>query len=640
VDKSWSRRGFLKAAGTGSVALSGAAAAENHGNVESAAKAGDESRTPWFLRADGPWKAQLSKPEYQGRLKFEFDAKVPLRDGVHLSANIWRPDAPGKFPVVLMYTPYDSTSQWVMGEGQYFASHGYAFAGIDLRGRYGSEGKSYLYWHTDWKNGGFEGYDVQDVLSWLGERPWSAGKIAMQGPSYLAMVQWMGAYVGSPYLAALVPECSPGDHYNNVFPGGAFQLGNSVLFLTKLGGNRTNNDDLRYFQPWQQIYWHLPLRTTDETFLTKKIQVWQDFLDHPDHDDYWRFSVASWPGVGQLTPGKYSQVKVPTLNITGWYDQVQQDTINNYMEIVRYGPPDLRDKHQLIVGPWRHNAYVRKTGDIDFGPEAGIDFRPIKLRWYDRWLKGIHNGITEEPPVNIFVMADNAWRSEQQWPLTRAIETKHHLHSGGKANSRFGDGTLSLAAPGHEPEDTFIYDPADPVPTYGNIEPWQNYMGADADGPRDRRAIQRRDDVLVYTSQELDRNVEVTGRILMKLYAATSAPDTDFTAILNDVGPDGYSQILGDGITRARYRETFTRQQLLTPGQVYEYTIDLMSVSHVFQKGHRIQVEISSSNFPNYDRNPNTGHPLGEDAEIQKATQTIYHNEHYSSHIILPIVST
>lgn len=206
-------------------------AAADRGDAQSTPNLNDGNRTPWFLRDDLPWKGKLSKPEYEGKLRFEFDAKVRLRDGVHLSANIWRPDAPGKFPVVLMYTPYDSTSKWVMGEGQYFASHGYAFAGVDLRGRYGSEGNSYLYWHTDWKNGGFEGYDVQDTIGWLGTQPWSSGKVAMQGPSYLAMVQWMGGYLGSPYLAALVPECSPGDHYNNVFPGELSSWATAFCFL-------------------------------------------------------------------------------------------------------------------------------------------------------------------------------------------------------------------------------------------------------------------------------------------------------------------------------------------------------------------------------------------------------------------------
>jgi putative CocE/NonD family hydrolase len=241
--------------------------------------------------------------------------------------------------------------------------------------------------------------------------------------------------------------------------------------------------------------------------------------------------------------------------------------------------------------------------------------------------------------VNVFIMGDNKWRGEKQWPISRAIATKYYFHGSGKANSRFGDGQLSTTEPGTESVDTFIYDPDDPVPTYGNVEPWQDYLSDDVDGARDRRAIQHRDDILIYVTPELDRDVEVTGRILVTLFAATNARDTDFTAILNDLGPDGYARILADGIVRGRYRTSFKKQELLTPGTIYEYTIDLMSISHVFKKGHRIQIEISSSNFPNYDRNPNTGHALGEDAELQKAKQTIYHERRYPSHMLLPIVA-
>ena len=593
----------------------------------------------WFLDEDSSWSKLLSKPEHD--VLFEFDVKVPLRDGVELSANIWRPKAPGKFPVVLVYTPYDSTGAGIVNLAQFYATRGYAFAGIDIRGRYGSGGVSYLYWHQNWREGGFEGYDVQDVLEWLGHRPWSTGKVGMEGGSYLAMVQWLGAYLGSEYLAAMIPECSPGDHYNNCFPGGAFQLGNNVLFLTKLGGTRTDSDGLDSYFDWRALYNHLPLSTTDLSFVGKKVQLWQDLLDHPDReDDYWRFSVAKWPAVGELTPGKYAKVNVPTLSITGWYDQVQQDTINNYLEMVQYGPSHLRDKHRLIVGPWRHTSFRRVTGDIDFGRDAEIDLRSIKLRWYDFWLKNIPNGILDEPPVSIFVMGKNKWRTEQHWPLDRAVQTKYHFHSSGRANSRFGDGGLSTVSPADESVDVFTYDPADPVPSYGNVEPWQDRLSKDVDGPRDRRAIQARPDVLVYTTPPLDRDVEVTGRVFAKVFAATSAPDTDFTAILNDVGPDGYSRILADGIIRGRYRTSFLKQQLLTPGTVYEFTIDLMSISHVFKKGHCIQVEISSSNFPNYDRNPNTGHTLGEDAELKKAKQTIYHDHRYPSHILLPVVGS
>ena len=588
----------------------------------------------WFVRNDPSWVDKLSQPQYE--IKLEFDVKVLMRDGAKLSANIWRPKAEGKFPVIFMYNPYDNTSRRMIEKAQYFVPRGYVFAAIDVRGRYDSEGASYLYWDPDWRNGKFDGQDVYDCHTWLGEQPWSTGKIGMTGGSYLGFVQWMGAPLANPYLTTLIPYVSPDDHYDNVFPNGALQLSNSLNLLSGLGNLTANNNrDLRsYFYNYDKLYRHLPIRTMDEALFGQTDILWQDLIDHPDNDHYWRFSVGDRPRAGEMSAGKYPQVKVPTLNITGWYDQVSQATINNYLGMVRYGPEELRDQHHLLVGPWRHGVGPREVGDLDYGPEADVDFLPIELRWYDYWLKGIDNGMMDEPPVDIFVMGENRWRSEQEWTLSRAQETKYYFHSSGRANTRFGDGSLNTTPPADEPTDSFVYDPEDPVPTYGgNVS-----MYPSTGGPRDQRAIQRRDDVLVYTGGTLTKDIEVTGRILTKVYAASSAADTDFTAKLVDVHPNGYAQLLAEGIIRARYRNSFKKQELLTPEEVYEYTVDLWSVSHVFQKGHKIQVEISSSNFPKYDRNPNTGHKYGEDAELEKATQMMYHNSQYPSHIIFPVV--
>lgn len=584
----------------------------------------------WFVPNDSSWLDKLSQPQYE--IAFEHDIRIPMRDGLKLSANIWRPKAEGKFPVIFVYTPYDNSSESMIVKAKYFVPRGYVFAAIDVRGRHDSPGESYLYWKPDWRNGKFDGLDVYDSQTWLGEQPWSSGKIGMTGGSYLGFVQWMGAHLGNKYLACLIPYVSPDDHYDNIYPNGALQLSNSVSLLSNLGNLthvNSNRINLRtHFWDWDKLLRHLPIRTMDEALFGQKDILWQDLIDHPDNDEYWRFSVGDRPRVGEMSAGKYPQVKAPTLNITGWYDQVSQATINNYLGMVRYGPKELRDKHHLLVGPWLHGVGPRQVGDLDYGPEAAVDFLPIELRWYDYWLKGIENGMMEEPPVNIFVMGENRWRSEREWPLSRAVETKYYFHSAGRANSRFGDGTLHVNAPAREPTDSFVYDPADPVPTHGG------HVG----GPLDQRAIQRRDDVLVYTGEVLDNDIEVTGRILAKVYAETSARDTDFTVKLVDVHPNGYAQLLAEGIIRGRYRNSFRKQELITPGELNEYTVDLWSISHVFLKGHRIQVEISSSNFPKYDRNPNTGHKFGEDAELQKATQTIYHNSQYPSHIILPSV--
>ena len=654
------RRDVVKAlAGAAAAALplgSAAAQADSQSaraplSSESAGRADRTSNDPWFLHDDARWVSQLSQPRYE--IAFEFNVKtVAMRDGINLAANIWRPKAEGRFPVIYIHIAYDKSHRsFAIERAKFFVPRGYVFIAIDNRGRHDSEGVPYFYWHKDWRNGGFEGQDVQDCLNWIGQQKWCSGKIGMTGPSYLGFSQWMGATLGSPYLTTLIPYVTPDDHYDNVFPSGAFQLTNSMHCLAVIGGSRTNNDALESsFFDWNKLVRHLPLRTLDKAMLGKTVDVWQDFMDHPDNDHYWRFSVGDRLRPGEMGPGRYSQVKVPTLSVAGWYDQVSQATINNYLGMVKYGPESLRTKHHLIVGPWEHGAGVRKIGDLDFGPDANVENQPadlrwspywlksIELRWYDYWLQGIDNGMIGEPPVSIFVMGKNKWRTEAHWPLSRAVDTKYYIRSAGRANSRFGDGTLRLDAPSEEPTDGFVYDPDDPVPTLGNIQPWQGFGIPNSDGPRDQRGIQNRNDVLVYTSEPLVKDTEVSGRVLFKLYAASTAVDTDYTAKLVDLHPTGYAQSLMEGITRARYRNSFKRQEPLTPGTIYEYTIDLWSVSHVFQVGHRMQVELSSSNFPKYDRNPNTGGKFGEDTRLQKAQQTIHHNGAHASHIVLPIV--
>ena len=595
----------------------------------------------WFVRKDISWVGKLSQPEYE--ITFQYNVEVPLRDGVVLSANIWRPKSEGRFPVIFIHTPYDKTMAHasimidVIDRAKYFVPRGYAVVAIDARGRYGSGGKPYLFWDTDWRQGKFEGQDVQDCLAWLAMQRWSSGKVGMTGGSYLAYLQWMGAQLGSPYLKAMIPYGSPDDHYNTVNTDGTLSLAHAVIDML-VGTSHTMDLNLRsdYFD-WEKLYRHLPLRTLDEAMLGSKNPVWQDFMDHPNNDAYWHLgSIGEHDSVGQMGSGRYAQVKVPTLNITGWYDAVEQSTINNYLGMVQYGPESLRDKHRLIIGPWVHSLGSRKTGDLDFGPDAAQDFYLIEQRWFDYWLKGISNGIMDEPPVEIFVTGTNIWRGEPEWPVGRAKEVSYYLHGEAPANSRFGRGKLSPNPPASEGKDQFQYDPNDPVPTYGGGV----LMYPDSGGPRDRRSIQRRDDVLVYTGDALTDDREVTGRILVKLYAASSAKDTDFTASLVDVHPDGYSELLNYGVIRARHRNSLKTEELIVPNEVYKYTIDLWSVSHVFLKGHRIQIEISSSNFPRYDRNLNTGHTINQDAEIQKATQTIYHDSQYPSCVILPVLNT
>lgn len=570
-----------------------------------------------------------AEPEYEIRL--EIDSRVPMRDGSHLSADVYRPKANGRFPVILVMTPYDNASQWPVSVAKYFVPRGYVAVLVDTRGSFDSEGEAYMY--------NFHGPDVYDTNMWIGAQPWSDGKIGTIGGSSLAYVQWVGAVTGPPGLACMVPLVSPDDHYDNVFPSGAFQLSNSLSLLLSNGGQpvlgRTLTDAGIY--DWDRIYRHLPLKTTDDLLVGRKSRFYQDWIAHPTNDEYWRFGPGDRLGPGKMGPGQYDKVNVPTLNISGWYDQVSQATINNYLGMVEYGPPSLKNKHRLIMGPWPHGVPTTestKAGPVDFGPSAGLDTMKTALRWFDECLKGRDIGVMNEPPVQIFVMGENVWRNESEWPLKRAQYTKYFLRSTGPANSLFGKGTLSTSSPGEEQPDRYTYNPDDPVPTLGG----NANMRPSTRGAVDQRSVQVRYDVLVYTSDSLAEAVEVTGPIHVVLYASSSAPDTDFTGKLFDVHPNGQAVILTEGIVRARLRNSFKKEELINPGEIYQYTIDLWSTSNVFKKGHRIGLEISSSNFPKYDRNPNTGHPFGQDAELRPADQIIYHDAERPSHVVLPVI--
>jgi len=294
---------------------------------------------------------------------------------------------------------------------------------------------------------------------------------------------------------------------------------------------------------------------------------------------------------------------------------------------------------RLIVGPWLHSTlFPNVNGEVDFGvlsQGVGIDLEGIMLRWFDHWLKGVDTGMLAEPPVKLFVLGENRWRDESEWPPARARATRYYLHSGGRANTLAGDGRLGVDTPGREPPDHYLYDPRNPVPTRGGgLCCWP---GAVPGGAYDQRPVEARPDVLVYTTPTLERAIEVTGPVTATLWARTSAPDTDFTAKLVDVGPDGYARNLTDGIIRARYRNGTARAEPIEPGQIHEYRIDLWATSNLFRAGHRIRLEISSSNFPRFDRNPNTGGALATDRDLQPAAQTILHDAEHPSHVVLPV---
>jgi len=549
-------------------------------------------------------------------VKKEFHVKVPMRDGVILSADIFRPEAAGTFPVILMRTPYDNNS--LIAKGIQYARRGYALVAQDCRGRYDSAGEFYA-WHNEVK----DGYDTQE---WIGRQPWCNGKIGTAGGSYLGLVQWLAAPLRSQYLKTMVPRVITSNFYDSPnYSGGAFQLALNMLWgFRQLG--RTNQNIEHY--NWPELFRTLPLITADEA-AGRKITFWKDWVRHPSYGDYWKeVSIEE----------KYEQINVPALIMGGWYDLYSKQAFVNYNGMVqRGGTEEARKGTKMIMGAWPHPLSASTiTGEVDFGADSKYDLEGMELRWFDYWLKGIDNGIMNEAPIKLFIMGANYWRDEYEWPLARTQYVNYYFHSSGRANSLSGNGTLSTTLPEDEPPDRYIYNPDNPVPTLGG----NNCCSPDivAWGAYDQRPAEQRNDVLVYTTPVIQCDIEVTGPIVVKLYASSSTPDTDFTAKLVDVFPDGYAMNLCDGIIRARYRESFEEAKLMKPGTVYEFTIDCWVTGNVFKAGHRIRVEISSSNFPRFDRNPNTGHEFGMDSELSIAEQKVYHNRNYPSHIILPVI--
>ena len=559
------------------------------------------------------------------------DVKIPMRDGVQTSADMYFPEGDGPFPVILLRTPYDNgpwaETGWPGSRYRDFVTHGYVYVIQDCRGRYDSEGEFYP-WHQEVE----DGYDTR---KWIAQQPWSNGKIGLVGPSYMGMVQWLGALENSDYLTAMMPASTPIDGWiwGNQYVNGAYQLA-----LNHGWGFSTTN---RTSQPtgmhdWMKLHRFLPLIDTAKVATGTENPFIRDWIKHPTYDDYWRKISAE---------DKFAKFNVPIYNLAGWFDAYPAAAFRGFSGVRTHAKSEkIRRSQRILVGPWPHGlSRSSRTGEVDFGPDSLIDLEALTLRWNDYWLKGIDNGIMDEPPVRIFVMGANVWRDEHEWPLARTQFTNFYLHSQGNANSLHGgDGTLSVTSPGeNESPDQYSYDPENPVyERGGNFSYSIPGVGGSGElsGPFDQRPNERRDDVLVYTSEPLTEDLEVTGPLTCKLYISSSAPDTDFVVRLVDVHPGGRALNFSEGILRVRYRESWESPQLMEPGQVYAITIEMQPTSLVFKKGHRIRVDVTSSDFPHFDRNPNTGHEFGMDAEVQIAEQTIYHNTKYPSHIVLPVI--
>ena len=569
----------------------------------------------------------ISQPVHEVKMMYGLD--VPMRDGVRLSTDVYLPDAEGPFPAILIRTPYNNNAEGVVEDCLYYASRGFAAVSQDVRGRWDSEGEWYTFIH--------EAQDGFDTQEWIGSQPWCDGNVGTAGGSYVAMVQWQAAPLRSQYLKAMVPQVGYSNFYHNwVYTGGAFQLAFNLRWGAIQMHTRTNQVQYLWMPESNHLttlHWHLPLISMDEAS-GRDSKIWKDWINHPSYDDYWR----------SMRPVEehYADIQVPAYGVGGWFDVFLQSTLNNFMGVNEHGRPPGKGNQRITIGPWTHNCgnkgANRRTGDVDFGDAVKIDLRREHIRWFDYWLKGVQNSIADEPPVNVFVMGANRWRRSSDWPIPSTEYTPYYLRSGGNANSLFGDGGLDTAAPSSEPHDHFDYDPQHPVMTIGGSTCCSEDVTPVSMGPRDQQPAEWRPDVLVYDTPALEEDVEVTGPVSLVLYASSSARDTDFTAKLVDVHPGGTAINVAQGIIRARYRDSWEEPSLLEPGEIYRYDIDLWSTSNCFLEGHRIRVEISSSNFPQFDRNPNTGNPFGMDSETQIARQTIHHDSEHPSHILLPVI--
>ena len=554
---------------------------------------------------------QIGSAQQTYEVAIDFNRRVPMRDRTELSADVYRPKTPGRFPVILNRTPYTKTSASNFKIAQYFVAHGYVVVFMDVRGRGDSDGTFEPY-----RNDGQDGYDT---IEWCAAQQWSTGKVGTLGGSYNGAIQWLTAVKQPPHLATMIVLASPSDPFVEWPTGQPLPVDISWYHFT--AGHVLQNMEA---VDWKKLYEHLPLITMDEA-MGRPNRFWKEEVEHARLDSWWEYKRYQ---------NKYERVRVPVLNISGWYDDEQVGTPLNFVGVTTKGKTaEIRRSQRLLIGPWPHaiNSST-KIGQIDFGPTAVIDINAYWLRWFDYWLKGIDNGLSHEPPVRIFVMSENVWRYENEWPIARTQWTKYYLHSNGKANTLSGDGSLSTTQPANEPADNYSYDPAKPVTFITDAS------FAQIGGPDDYRAIEERPDVLVYTSEPLTDDLEVCGPIRVRLAAASSARDTDFMAKLIDVWPNGYAQRLNDGMVRARFREGMDKPSLIEPGRVYDYDLDLWNTCQLYRKGHRFRIEISSSAFPKYDRNLNTGEALGQTSRMQVAEQTIYHDGKHLSYVVLPIV--
>jgi putative CocE/NonD family hydrolase len=559
-------------------------------------------------------------------IRIERYLAAPMRDGVKLYGDLYRPARQGKFPVLIVRTPYGVQRDGVHQNMIKFAQHGYAVYVQDVRGRYESEGK--------WDPFRFEANDGHDTIEWAAKQPWSNGKVGLEGGSYLGHVQWRAATQSPPSLVTMFPAVASTSIYKNwLTHGGANRLSfnygwgvvrmpNRIMLPQYWHTEEYAPPELRY----ETILKRLPLGELDQQAAGQVVPHWRDWIKHQSYDDYWQ-AISD--------EEHFAKVKVPVHTSGGWFDIFVNGTISGFTGMRKNGGTErARRESKMLIGAWGHGP-SQKFGDVDFGPTANRDLFERELRWYDHYLKGEDNGVDREPPVEIFYMGVNKWKHADDWPVPGTKFTPYYLSSSGKANSATGDGKLASTQPSGSGTDKYQYDPNNPVPTVGG----NNCCGTPTlAGPMDQRPIESRPDVLVYTSEALQSSVAIAGPVKMKLFAATDGRDTDWMVKLVDVHPNGFAMNVAEGILRARFRNGVENMELLQPNQVYEFEVDMAGTANVFRPGHRIRIDITSSNFPQFDRNPNTGENLGASSRVRTAAQVVHHGGQRASHVVLPVV--
>jgi putative CocE/NonD family hydrolase len=538
---------------------------------------------------------------------------VPMRDGIRLATDIYRDDSVANAPVVLMRTPYDRTK--AKGSAERFTKAGYVAVIQDCRGTRASEGVMAPY-----NNEGQDGYDT---IEWITRQPWCSGRVGMTGGSYVGAVQWQAAAEHPPGLAAIAPQATWSSFYRNIYLGGAVRLS---LIAGWIAGNTAKPEGARPAD-MNVALMRLPLSEVDDAIGWP--MPWLDaFLTHPEPNGFWtRLDLTS----------RLPDLTLPALHVVGYYDFFSRESVGNFMIMQNQARDSTTRKQQrLILGPWDHGSVGKtKVAEVDFGPEAAVDTMALQLDWFDRHLKQDDAARSKAfPPVRFFSKGDNAWHDAQSWPPEGFTATSFHLRSDGKANTSKGRGRLSPEAPtSAEPADSFRADPSNPVPAcpITDVRPVKGAVW----GPVDQSANEGRDDVLVYTSDELKEPLSFAGNIEAKLHVSADTPDADWAVKLVDVRPDGFAQNLATGILRGRYRESLLAPKPLKPGEVVEVTVDLGPCAATLAKGHRLRVDICGSLFPLYDRNPNTGEgPFGSRTAV--STESVHHKPGALSRIVLP----